>query len=143
MSNILFFISWWFLPSDVICVARYLNELACFMVFSLILISHFGIDVFLVIIIDSLFLLFSSSPLFSLSSTTLLKSSCNFSSESAINTVSSAYLMLLMLCPPIFKPSISSICLMIISLYREKRSGDRTHPCLTPRLIFWKLLVSS
>ena len=49
--------------------------------------------------------------------------------------VSSAYLKLFIFLPPILTPMSSSswfACLMMYSLYRLNRYGERTHPCLTP-----------
>ncbi|ROT84420.1 hypothetical protein C7M84_022394 [Penaeus vannamei] len=56
--------------------------------------------------------------------------------------LSSAYLMLLIFCPPTLTPGLPSIFRKIISLYKENKSGDKTHPCLTPLLIGWGWLSS-
>ena len=90
----------------------------------------------------SVFFLFRDSPFFSLSQTTVSNISCSSFSLSAIRTVSSAYLILFMLYPPNFIPGMPSRARMIISLYMEKRSGDNTHPCLTPLFMSWKALKS-
>ena len=63
-------------------------------------------------------------------------SSCNFSSESATSTVSSAYLILLTFRPPIFTPSKSSSSSITLWLYKENKSGDSIQPCRTPLLIW-------
>ena len=42
----------------------------------------------------------------------------------------------LILCPPTFTPSISSISLNTFLMYRLNKLGDTTHPCLTPFFIW-------
>lgn len=54
----------------------------------------------------------------------LSNNSFSFTSQSSINTVSSAYLLLLRLCPPIINPGMSSSSLGILN-----KSGKKTHPC--------------
>ena len=70
------------------------------------------------------------------SSFTLLANIWSSLSLSAVIPVSSAYLRLLILLPPIDTPSSSfSITRKISSVKRLKRYGDSTHPCLVPLLI--------
>ena len=88
------------------------------------------------ITMTSVFLLFSSSPFSLLFDSTMFRSCCRSFSFSEIRTVSSAYLRLFMLCPPTRIPGCPSMFRMIISLYRENRSGESTHPCQTPLFIF-------
>ena len=47
-----------------------------------------------------------------------------------------------MLCPPTSVPCISSISLIIASLYKLNKSDENTHPCLTPLSIAVKLQSS-
>ena len=65
----------------------------------------------------------------------IVKSACESSSVFAKSTVSSAYHKLLISCPPIDTPCRLSRERIIISLYNEKRSGKRMHPCRTPHFI--------
>ena len=65
----------------------------------------------------------------------LVNSESSFSFP-ANNAVSSAYLKLFYLLHPTLIPFILIICLKILSVYKLKRVGDATHPCLTPRCIF-------
>ena len=66
----------------------------------------------------------------------LLITSCISSSLlSANRVVSSAYIKLFIFLPPILTNMSSSsrfACLMMYSLYRLNKYGERTHPCLTP-----------
>ena len=94
------------------------------------------------ITITSVFLLFRPSPFSLLFDFTMFRSCCRSFSFSEIRTVSSAYLRLFTLCPPTRIPGCPSMFRMIISLYRENRSGESTHPCLTPLFIFWNALIS-
>ena len=48
---------------------------------------------------------------------------------------SSANRILVILWPPMLTPFSLSIALIITSEYKENRSGDATHPCLTPFFI--------
>ena len=75
---------------------------------------------FYVTTIVSVFLAFNFIPYIILFLLTICIKFCNFSSESANNTVLSAYLKWFMLCPPILMSSSPSMCLKIISLYNEK-----------------------
>lgn len=63
-----------------------------------------------------------------------LGGSAVFFSLSAINTVSSAHLILLRLRTPIINPGRIFSTLRIVSLYRLNQSGEKTHPfyfCVT------------
>ena len=97
---------------------------------------------FRLITITSVFLPFSSRPLFKLSISIMSKRACRSFSFSAIKTVSSAYRKLLTFFPPTLIPGCSSKFLMMTSLYRLKRSGESTQPCFTPLFVFWKEFVS-
>ena len=68
---------------------------------------------------------------------------CNFSSESDIRTVSSAYLILFIFLPHIFIPFTSSSLSMTTCEHKEKRLGDSTQSCLTPLWISIQPLLSS
>ena len=85
---------------------------------------------------------FRYNPLFSLSRTTMSISCCNSSSVSAIITVSSAYLKLLITVQPTLKPPFPSMFLMIISVYNANRCGEATQPCRMPCLMFTDSLTS-
>ena len=124
------------LPSLSIVAPRYLKLSTCSSVESFSFKLHLGLSAFLDMITVTVFLMFSLSPTFSLSLSTTSSSCCRCFSDVAIRTVSSAYLRLLMLVPRIVIPVSHSTSPMMYSLYSENRSGDRTHPCLTPLLIF-------
>ena len=79
--------------------------------------------------------LFRYSPFSSLSVTTVLINCCSCCSDSAKITVSSAYLRLLTTLPPIRNHYMSSISLIIISVYNANKCGDATQPCRTPYLM--------
>ena len=135
------YISTPFLPSWVISVLRYPKVSRClnFVPFTYILHVTFA---FRLVTITSVFLPFSSRPLFKLFLSITSKSACTSFSFSVIKTVSSAYRKLLMIFPPTLIPGCSSKFLMMTSLNRLKRSGESTQPCLSPLFIFWKELVS-
>ena len=78
----------------------------------------------------SVFLLFNSNLFFLFSS----NNRCT-NSFSADNTVSSGYLKLFMLCPATLIPIYPSRFRIIFTLQRD-RSGESTHPSLTPRFFF-------
>ena len=107
------------LTSQFIMVPRYLNLLTCRRdsPFTVRLQVGMLVSCFFVITIVSVFLAFNSIPYIILFLSTICIKFCNFSSESANKTVSSAYLKWFMLCPPILMPSSPSMCLKIISLY--------------------------
>ena len=67
---------------------------------------------------------------------------CSTVSSLAINTRSSAYFTVWIICPPMLKsPSPSRASLVRHSLYELNRIGDKQHPCLTP-LPICTLLIS-
>ena len=84
-------------------------------------------------IITSVFLLLISIPKCLLLISSSYKSDCKSSSVCAKSTVSSAYRKFMMLCPPIDAHFKSSRERIIVSLYNEKRSGEITDTCRTPR----------
>ena len=133
--EILFFISLTHLPSDVMLLPRYSKQLSCFTSAPFTVILQLGVICFLLITSVFVFFLFIDNPTASLSSFRIETSFCSFASESAIRTVSSAYLKFVKLKPPMRTPSSFSKFQMIFSLYKENRSGDQTHPCRTPLLI--------
>lgn len=90
----------------------------------------------------SVFLQLMFNPFFSLPFTTFSRSFCSFLSVSAVNTMPPSYLLLLRLWPSIMNPCRISNSLRIASLYRLNKSGEKTHPCLTPLSIFVYLLNS-
>ena len=84
------------------------------------------------------FLIFSFKLVLSLSSFTLLKRLFSSSSLSAIRVVSSTYLRLLMLLPPILIPACNSSSLAFFiscSTYRLNKQSDSRQPCHTLFLI--------
>ena len=95
------------LASQFIMVPRYLNLLTCRRdsPFTVRLQVGMLVSCFFVITIVSVFLAFNSIPYIILFLSTICIKFCNFSSESANKTVSSAYLKWFMLCPPILMPS--------------------------------------
>ena len=93
----------------------------------------------------NLFLIFSFKPFLSLSSFTLIKRLFRSSSLSAIRVVSSTYLRLFMLLPPVLIPACNSSSpafLMMCSAYRLSKQGDSRHPCHTPFSILNQPVVS-
>ena len=80
------------------------------------------------------FFLFTVRPLLALSLCSDVRSFCRSSVLSAISTASSPYRMLLFSEPLILILSVWTILCIMFSAYSEKRSGDSTHPCLTPRI---------
>ena len=74
------------------------------------------------------------SPAFLLSLLVVLINSSNSSLLFAMSVVSSAYLRLFIVMPPIRNPLSSSLraALMICSLQMLKRDGESIHPFLTP-----------
>ena len=134
---ILFLFSVLHLPSDVNVYHRYLNFCTCLICSPLLKSLHFGLFFFLDTTIHSVFFPFIDNPSVSLSSTTIFRSLCKSSSDSANREVSSAYhLRLFRFSPFALSPSLSSKFLKITSLYMLNRSGDIPQPCLTPLLIF-------
>ena len=93
-------------------------------------------------VIQKVFLLLISRPNFPLSSAITIIRFCSCSYESATMAVSSPYRMLFTLSPPILNPSMWLIFLITISVYSEKSTGDKTHPCLTPFAMFTQSLIS-
>lgn len=107
----------------------------------LLYLFHFGICKWQFVILTFLlttkcfvFLLLIFSIFFFVSFTPFTRISCSFLSASSINNVSSAYLTLLRLRPPIVNLSNS---LRIISVFRMNNSGEKYHPCFTPLYIYW------
>lgn len=90
--------------------------------------------------ICSIFPIISSYTFTALLSATVFSILCRLFSDSVINTVSSAYLSLLIFGPPTFVPSISLKLLNISSQYGKNKSEERIHPCLTSFLINLLLL---
>ena len=88
-----------------------------------------------IILVLFFFLIFSFKLALSLSSFTLIKRLFSSYSLSAIREVSSIFLRLLMLFPPILIPSCSSSSLafpMMYSEYRLNKEDDNRQPCRTP-----------
>ena len=84
---------------------------------------------------DLIFLIFSFKLALSLSSLTLIKRLFSSSSISAMRVVSSAYMRLLLVSPPVLIPasnSSSPAFLMMCSAYRLNKQGDNKQPCHTP-----------
>ena len=113
---ILAFMSLSLLPSDVIKDPRYLNVSTWFSVSSPSVILHLGISDFFDTTITSVFFLFSDSPSFSLSALIVFTNFWRFASLFDISTVSSAYLRLLMFCPPINIPGSPWMVLIMFTL---------------------------
>ena len=111
-----------FRPSLEFKLPRYLKDSHCLSGVPLMKMLHFGVSAFRLTTITSVFLQFSSKPFLWLSLTTV--------SRRIWRSVSSAYLRLFIIFPPNLMPRKSSKSLRIFSLYRENKSGDRTHPCL-------------
>ena len=88
--------------------------------------------------LDTMILVFwmlSFKPTFSLYSFTFIKRLFSSSSLSAITVVSSAYLRLLILLPPILIPACSSSSpafLMMYSAYKLNKQGENIQPWRTP-----------
>ena len=93
-NAILFFICVSHLASGVIVKPKYLILPTCFILSPLQRMLHVGLFGCFEMAMHSFFFVFSLSPLFFLSTLTVERMFCSFSSESAINTVSSAYLKL-------------------------------------------------
>ena len=122
-------------PLDVSTLPRYSKLLLCWRTSSSKTISHFGFTLFFENTITLVFFLLMNSPRFSLSSFKFASRCSRLLLLSASRTVSSAYLTLFTGIPLIFgAPSVVTLRMMI-SEYSEKRSGDKTHPCLTPLLM--------
>jgi hypothetical protein len=67
---------------------------------------------------------------------------CSIVSSLASNTRSSAYLTVLIICPPTLKSLRSSRASWVTySLFKLNRSGDIQHPCLTPLPILTLLIT--
>ena len=115
-KDILFFIYVSHLASGVIVKPKYLKVPTCFIICPLQRMLHTGMSDCLEMIMYSVFFVFSRSPLFSLSTVTVVIMFFSFSTESAINTVSSVYLRLFMLLPPTLTPSWCFMFRRIISL---------------------------
>lgn len=124
-------------------IVSYLNfrtySLFTFLICSL----HLGLFLLLTTI-HSLFLQLIFSLFLSLSFPKFFRSSCSFFCVSAINILSSAYL-LLRLCPLKVNNSRTFRYLSITLLKRLNKSGEKTHPCLSSlaickyllKLFFW------
>ena len=87
---------------------------------------------------DLSFLIFSLKPALSLSTFSLIKRLFSSSSLFAIRVVSSAYLRLLTIPPPILIPACNSSSPAfprMCSVYRLNRQGDSRQPSRTPFLI--------
>ena len=119
-------------PLIDIKVHKYLNWSLCLSLSLLIC----GNPLFRLTTISYVFLLFNSNLFF-------LRSSLMMSIESFFYfPVSSACLKLFMLCPLALILDYPSSFHIIISLQREKRSGESTHPFLTPCFIFLNELIT-
>lgn len=70
----------------------------------------------ILLVIDNAFVLF-------------IPAMCLYVSESAIEKVSSAYLMIVKIMSAIVSPSKSSSSFRIVSLYRLPKSEEKRHPC--------------
>src|SRR5438552_8663269 len=147
--SILDFITLTHLPSLVIQVPVYLQFSTCFIGFPFRVILLSLLFSYLLITILSVFFILIDRPFSSLYKSTMSSISCNFSFECATSIISSAYLKLFRVYPPIINPPTLSKCLILISLYKLNRSGDNTHPCLTSLLMcvkfpssFWYLIAA-
>ena len=102
---------------------------------------------FSILLINTIVFFFSSTfafnPLLSNSSINLLTNPCSFSSEPAINTVSSANLILFTFCQPTKILSNSTDSFISTWLYNENKSVDNTLPSLTPLFISTQSVFSS
>ena len=86
----------------------------------------------------------SFKPVFSISSFTFIKRFFSFSFLSAISVLSSPYLRLFMLLPPLLIPACNSSSpafLMMCSLYSLNKQGDNRKPCHTPFSILNQSIV--
>ena len=113
---ILLLISFSHLASEVNRLPNYTNECTCSSILPWTLMLHAGISEVFENTMAKHFVLFKYRPFSSLFVTTTLIKRCNCSSDSAMITVSSAYLSLFTTVPPILKPSVSSSYLIIISV---------------------------
>ena len=92
--------------------------------------------------ITSVFLLFNPYP-FLLLSSSVMSNNCGKSSLfSAINTASSAYLMLLTLCPPILIPRYPSMLLKSFHC-RERKGLEQAHILVRHRTLFFFFFLMS
>src|SRR6218665_1022190 len=92
----------------------------------------------LAVVIIFVFFMLKYRPAFSLSLFSLLISFARSAFFRAINVVSSAYLKLFSVLHAIFPPSFASSIsafLIIPSVYRLNKNGDKMQPCRTPFLI--------
>ena len=128
-------ISWLQSPSAVIfepkkrkCHYFYLSPSICYEVM--------GPDVIILV-----YLIFSFKPALSLSSFNLIKRLFSSSSLSAARVVSSTYLWLLMLLPPSWFQLVTHPFLMMYSVYRLNKWGDKRQSHCTPFSILNQSLV--
>ena len=127
---ILFFIPMSHLVSGVIVKPKYLKVLTCFILSSLQRMLHTGMSDCFEVTLHSVFFAFRSRPLFSLSIVTVVRIFCSFCSESAIYTVSSAYLRLFMLLPRTLTPSCAFVNYFAVGMEEVRRK--KTQLCLIP-----------
>ena len=125
-----------YLPSDVNMLPRYMKMFTCSkrVLCIVMLYVYMTVDFENTMVKD--FDPCRYNLLFSLSRTTKTISCCNSSSVSAIITVSSAYLKLLITVPLTQKAPFHSMFLMIISVYNGNMCGEATQPCRMPCLMF-------
>ena len=97
------------------------NECTCSCILPWTLMLHVGICEAFENTMAKDFALFKCRPFSSLFVTTTLIKRCNYSSDSAMITISSAYIRLFTTVPPILKPSMSSCPLIIISVYNANK----------------------
>ena len=134
--SILLFISSSHFPFSVISWPKYTNISTCSTGWPSKVMLTLGVSTFRLITMVFVFFMFIFIPKCFPSSFTLLANIWSSLSLSVVIPVSSAYLGLLILLPPINTPSSSfSITRKISSVKRLKRYGDSTHPCLVPLLI--------
>ena len=128
------------LPSSVTLLPKYLKHFtfsSCF--WSIVIVIGDGC---LEILITFVFSTFISMPQYLPVSINLSIMPCSTVSSLAINTRSSAYFTVWIICRPMLKsPSPSRASLVRHSLYKLNRIGDKQHPCRTP-LPICTLLVS-
>ena len=128
------------LASLVMVFPKYLKLFSCSICLSCHFIVVLGGCLSLQITITFVFSTFMFKYFSSLSSFTLLNTSCNCLPQLATNTVSSAYrgffiIFRQFLHPRMFYTSHNNLP------YIENSSGDSTQPCLTPLCIPWKSAI--
>ena len=132
-------ISWLLSPSTVILEPKRMKSVTVSIVPS-ICYEVMGLDAMILV-----FWMLSFKPTFSFFSFTFIKRLFSSSSLSAIRTVSSTYLRLLMFLPAILIPACASsspaFCLMY-SAYKLNKQGDNIQPWRTPFPIWNQSIVS-